>query len=183
VGGVLAVPALFVSAWVSSNIGDVLQQDADRRITEARTRGDEARAEAAKANQRAQEAAERAAEAELRLEQLPKQVGPRQILRDAFLSALADHPKAPTEIRFLRDDPDSYFLAQQIWQLHFGRGSGHPARLNFGDCFAYALARAIGEPLLFKSADFANNGITLALARPVIWKCNPTMWCTRRSAD
>lgn len=32
----------------------------------------------------------------------------------------------------------------------FGRGSGHPARLNFGDCFAYALARATGEPLLFK---------------------------------
>ena len=29
----------------------------------------------------------------------------------------------------------------------FGRGSGHPARLNFGDCFAYALARMTGEPL------------------------------------
>jgi ribonuclease VapC len=45
----------------------------------------------------------------------------------------------------------------------FGRGSGHPARLNFGDCFAYALARATGEPLLFKGADFANTDITLAL--------------------
>jgi hypothetical protein len=61
VGGVLAVPALFVSAWVSSNIGDVIQQAADKRITGARARGDEARAEAAKANQRASEAAERTA--------------------------------------------------------------------------------------------------------------------------
>jgi ribonuclease VapC len=45
----------------------------------------------------------------------------------------------------------------------FGRGSGHPARLNFGDCFAYALARATGEPLLFKGDDFAHTDITPAL--------------------
>jgi ribonuclease VapC len=45
----------------------------------------------------------------------------------------------------------------------FGRGSGHPARLNFGDCFAYALARLTGEPLLFKGTDFANTDITPAL--------------------
>ncbi len=37
----------------------------------------------------------------------------------------------------------------------FGRGSGHPARLNFGDCFAYALAKATGEPLLFKGNGFS----------------------------
>jgi len=36
----------------------------------------------------------------------------------------------------------------------FGRGSGHPAKLNFGDCFTYALARLSGEPLLFKGDDF-----------------------------
>ncbi len=42
----------------------------------------------------------------------------------------------------------------------FGRASGHPARLNFGDCFAYALARAMGEPLLFKGDDFAQTDIT-----------------------
>jgi hypothetical protein len=52
-GGVLTGAALFVSAWVSSNIADVVQQDADQRISEARTRGDEARADAASANQRA----------------------------------------------------------------------------------------------------------------------------------
>jgi ribonuclease VapC len=45
----------------------------------------------------------------------------------------------------------------------FGRGSGHPARLNFGDCFAYALARATGEPLLFKGVDFANTDIAPVL--------------------
>ena len=45
----------------------------------------------------------------------------------------------------------------------FGRGSGHPARLNFGDCFAYALARATGEPLLFKGNDFSHTDIASAL--------------------
>jgi ribonuclease VapC len=45
----------------------------------------------------------------------------------------------------------------------FGRGSGHPARLNFGDCFAYALARSMSEPLLFKGDDFAHTDITPAL--------------------
>jgi hypothetical protein len=63
-GGILTGAALFVSAWVSKNIADVVQQDADRRIAEARTRGDEARAEAAKANERANVAAERAASLE-----------------------------------------------------------------------------------------------------------------------
>ncbi|HVN63204.1 MAG TPA: type II toxin-antitoxin system VapC family toxin [Candidatus Binataceae bacterium] len=41
----------------------------------------------------------------------------------------------------------------------FGKGSGHPARLNFGDCFAYALAKAVGEPLLFKGGDFAHTDV------------------------
>jgi ribonuclease VapC len=45
----------------------------------------------------------------------------------------------------------------------FGRASGHPARLNFGDCFAYALARATGEPLLFKGNDFLHTDIASAL--------------------
>lgn len=41
----------------------------------------------------------------------------------------------------------------------YGRGSGHPANLNFGDCFAYALARAFGEPLLYKGDDFSRTDI------------------------
>jgi ribonuclease VapC len=42
----------------------------------------------------------------------------------------------------------------------FGRGSGHPAKLNFGDCFAYALAKSMDEPLLFKGNDFIHTDIT-----------------------
>ncbi|WP_448188048.1 type II toxin-antitoxin system VapC family toxin [Azospirillum sp. sgz301742] len=45
----------------------------------------------------------------------------------------------------------------------FGRGSGHAAKLNFGDCFAYALAKATGEPLLFKGNDFSRTDIAAAL--------------------
>jgi ribonuclease VapC len=53
-------------------------------------------------------------------------------------------------------------LAREAYR-DFGRGSGHPARLNFGDCFAYALARATNEPLLFKGEDFAHTDATPAL--------------------
>src|SRR5262245_33246758 len=45
----------------------------------------------------------------------------------------------------------------------FGKGSGHLARLNFADCFAYALAKESGEPLLFKGDDFAHTDIVAAL--------------------
>ncbi len=44
----------------------------------------------------------------------------------------------------------------------FGKGSGHPAALNFGDCFAYALAREVDEPLLFKGDDFLHTDIPYA---------------------
>jgi ribonuclease VapC len=40
----------------------------------------------------------------------------------------------------------------------FGKGR-HPAALNFGDCFSYALARVLGEPLLFKGEDFARTDV------------------------
>jgi uncharacterized protein with PIN domain len=52
----------------------------------------------------------------------------------------------------------------------YGRGSGHPAGLNFGDCFAYALANATGEPLLFNGDDFARTDVQAAVgdgARPM----------------
>ena len=45
----------------------------------------------------------------------------------------------------------------------FGKGSGHPAKLNFGDCFAYALAKAKKEPLLFKGNDFRHTDVTFAI--------------------
>ena len=53
-------------------------------------------------------------------------------------------------------------IARTAYQ-HFGKGSGHQARLNMGDCFAYALARDLGEPLLFKGVDFALTDIELVI--------------------
>lgn len=48
-------------------------------------------------------------------------------------------------------------IARQAYR-DFGKGSGHPARLNYGDCFAYALATERGEPLLYKGDDFTHAG-------------------------
>jgi ribonuclease VapC len=45
----------------------------------------------------------------------------------------------------------------------FGKGSGHPAKLNFVDCFVYALAKVAGEPLLFKGDDFRHTDIATVL--------------------
>ena len=50
--------------------------------------------------------------------------------------------------------------ARRAWR-RFGKGN-HPAALNFGDCFAYALADVTGEPLLFKGEDFARTGVEAA---------------------
>ena len=48
----------------------------------------------------------------------------------------------------------------------FGRGSGHAARLNLGDCFAYALTKVLDEPLLFKGDDFIHTDVASALIYP-----------------
>lgn len=45
----------------------------------------------------------------------------------------------------------------------FGKGSGHPAGLDFGDCFSYALAKSAGEPLLYKGHDFDHTDLEPAL--------------------
>ena len=45
----------------------------------------------------------------------------------------------------------------------FGKGSGHPAGLNFGDCLSYALAVDLREPLLWKGDDFGHTGVQSAL--------------------
>jgi ribonuclease VapC len=44
----------------------------------------------------------------------------------------------------------------------FGKDSGHPAQLNFGDCFAYALAKTTQQPLLFKGDDFSHTDVLSA---------------------
>ena len=51
-------------------------------------------------------------------------------------------------------------IAREAYR-RFGKGSGHPAGLNMGDCFSYALARDLGEPLLFKGKDFRLTDIEL----------------------
>jgi ribonuclease VapC len=52
-------------------------------------------------------------------------------------------------------------IARSAWR-RYGKGSGHSARLNFGDCFSYALAHSLGEELLYKGADFANTDVAHA---------------------
>jgi ribonuclease VapC len=57
---------------------------------------------------------------------------------------------------------DQARIAQEA-HSRFGRGTGHPARLNFGDCFAYALARDLDEPLLFIGNDFTHTDVRRVL--------------------
>ena len=54
-------------------------------------------------------------------------------------------------------------IARQAF-ADFGKGR-HPAGLNYGDCFSYALAKATGEPLLFKGEDFKKTDILAALPK------------------
>jgi ribonuclease VapC len=60
--------------------------------------------------------------------------------------------------------PEQAALARAAYRA-YGRGSRHPAQLNFGDCFAYALAKATGEPLLFKGNDFARTDVRVVPVR------------------
>ncbi len=57
---------------------------------------------------------------------------------------------------------DQARVARTAYQL-YGRGR-HPAALNYGDCFSYALAKVTGEPLLFKGNDFSQTDIKPALS-------------------
>lgn len=58
--------------------------------------------------------------------------------------------------------PEDALLAAEAFE-RFGRGSGHPAALNFGDCFSYALAKSRNLPLLFKGDDFVHTDVRPAL--------------------
>jgi ribonuclease VapC len=80
--------------------------------------------------------------------------------RDPALSGALDAILAASRIEIVDFTVHQSRLARDAYQ-RFGRGSGHPARLNMGDCFAYALARDLGEPLLFKGRDFALTDIEL----------------------
>jgi ribonuclease VapC len=57
---------------------------------------------------------------------------------------------------------DQARIARQAYR-DYGKRSGHPARLNFGDCFAYALAIDTDEALLFKGDDFGHTDVRRAV--------------------
>jgi ribonuclease VapC len=61
-------------------------------------------------------------------------------------------------VPFTREQAEAAIAAYR----RFGRGTGHPAKLNFGDCFSYALAKLRREPLLFKGDDFSHTDIEIA---------------------
>jgi ribonuclease VapC len=58
-------------------------------------------------------------------------------------------------------DSEQVEIARVAWRK-YGRGR-HPAGLNFGDCFAYALAKVMDEPILFKGDDFAQTDLASAI--------------------
>lgn len=55
-------------------------------------------------------------------------------------------------------DEDHYRTAERAFAV-FGKGCGHPARLNYGDCMAYAVAHRLDVPLLFRGSDFLATDI------------------------
>lgn len=61
-------------------------------------------------------------------------------------------------VPFTRDQANLAIAAYE----RYGRGRGHPAALNFGDCFTYALAKQTGEPVLFKGRDFSRTDLEAA---------------------
>ncbi|HEY5434074.1 MAG TPA: type II toxin-antitoxin system VapC family toxin [Candidatus Limnocylindrales bacterium] len=82
--------------------------------------------------------------------------------QDPVLSNALDASIRASRIEVVPFTVEQARIARVAYQ-QFGRGSEHPARLNIGDCFAYALARDLGEPLLFKGDDFARTDIELVI--------------------
>jgi ribonuclease VapC len=83
---------------------------------------------------------------------------------DAAEEAL-DSLLSTADIRMEPVDGDILRVAR-LAHIRFGKGTGHPAQLNFGDCFSYALAKALDAPLLFKGEDFARTDIASAMDAP-----------------
>ena len=81
--------------------------------------------------------------------------------RDALASQRVDQVIESLDIEIAPVTASQAKLARAAYR-RFGKGSGHPAGLNFGDCFSYALAMESGAPLLFKGADFAATDVMAA---------------------
>ncbi len=82
--------------------------------------------------------------------------------RDPILSRRFDEMIDSAEIVIEPVTETQARLAREAYR-DFGKGSGHPAALNLGDCFAYALAKERREPLLFKGSGFTQTDIAPAL--------------------
>lgn len=82
--------------------------------------------------------------------------------RDAVASGVLDPFLETSRIQIEPLTADQARIARAAYQ-RFGKGSGHPARLNLGDCFSYALARDLREPLLFKGDDFTLTDIEIVI--------------------
>jgi ribonuclease VapC len=65
------------------------------------------------------------------------------------------------DIRIAAVDETVARLAADAFE-RYGRGQAHPARLNFGDCLSYAVAKALDAPLLFKGDDFRLTDVAIA---------------------
>lgn len=76
-------------------------------------------------------------------------------------TAKLDQLLAEQGVQVVPFDVDQLALARAAYR-RFGKGR-HPAALDFGDCFAYALARQLGVPLLFKGDDFRQTDVESAL--------------------
>lgn len=74
---------------------------------------------------------------------------------------LVEYLEAQPNIRVVAFDGVHLRLATDAF-LRFGKGR-HPAALNYGDCFAYAVAKAAGVPLLFKGNDFSRTDLACAV--------------------
>lgn len=68
------------------------------------------------------------------------------------------------QIELVPFDAEQAAVASRAYR-DFGRGSGHPAALNLGDCYSYALADVTGEPLLYVGDDFVHTDVTAAYPR------------------
>ena len=82
--------------------------------------------------------------------------------RDPVASRRFDELVEAAELRVEAVTFEQARIARDAYR-DFGKGSGHKAGLNFGDCFAYALAKTTGESLLFKGDDFGHTDVTPAL--------------------
>ena len=82
-------------------------------------------------------------------------------MRIAELSLRFDRIVERANLEIVAVTPEHMLIARDAHRA-YGKGSGHKAQLNFGDCFAYALAAQTGEPLLFKGNDFSETDIAAA---------------------